>query len=263
MPALRLASAQACLCLHWHLTIRWSPRRRQLLLEAMFTLLGTVARAEGIPTPEAGTIIDEFARFLLAPSVTLQLEALQHVRQRCSRPEHSTLVGGPGGIPTDLQPQLEIIKRLIPARLPREALLDVLIAVGLTNGCLNPSQENLLRKACITWGIAGGRYFSILAYREQLLEDQNQKEQAWWEAAHKRAQEETIVGLSGPATAWAYETLCLTPNASLPEVKRAYRRLAMLHHPDRYPIDTPAQRAASEKFQELQRAYEALRKLFP
>jgi len=51
-----------------------------------------------------------------------------------------------------------------------------------------------------------------------------------------------------------YETLNLTRNASEAEVKQAYRRLAMKHHPDRNPGD----QVAEEKFKEAKEAYEVL-----
>ena len=51
-----------------------------------------------------------------------------------------------------------------------------------------------------------------------------------------------------------YETLNLTRNASEAEVKQAYRRLAMKHHPDRNPGD----QVSEEKFKEAKEAYEVL-----
>ncbi len=51
-----------------------------------------------------------------------------------------------------------------------------------------------------------------------------------------------------------YEILSVPRNATESDLKRAYRRLAMKHHPDRNPGD----RAAEEQFKEAKEAYEIL-----
>lgn len=51
-----------------------------------------------------------------------------------------------------------------------------------------------------------------------------------------------------------YEVLGLSRTASEDEIKRAYKKLAMKHHPDRNPDDA----SAEEKFKEVKEAYEIL-----
>jgi molecular chaperone DnaJ len=53
-----------------------------------------------------------------------------------------------------------------------------------------------------------------------------------------------------------YEVLGIPKNASDEEIKKAYRKLAMKHHPDRNQGD--ASKAAEEKFKEAKEAYEML-----
>ncbi|MGC9528081.1 MAG: J domain-containing protein [Limnospira sp.] len=58
-----------------------------------------------------------------------------------------------------------------------------------------------------------------------------------------------------------YQLLNLQRGASLAEVKRAYRNLALLWHPDRYPHNSPLQIQAEEKIKEINYAYDRLRTL--
>src|SRR5579863_7605527 len=51
-----------------------------------------------------------------------------------------------------------------------------------------------------------------------------------------------------------YEILGVQKNASADELKKAYRKLAMQHHPGRNPGDNKAE----EKFKELSHAYDIL-----
>ncbi|MDE3038460.1 MAG: DnaJ domain-containing protein, partial [Pseudomonadota bacterium] len=51
-----------------------------------------------------------------------------------------------------------------------------------------------------------------------------------------------------------YEILGVQKSASADDLKKAYRKLAMQHHPDRNPGD----KKAEEKFKELSHAYDIL-----
>ncbi len=51
-----------------------------------------------------------------------------------------------------------------------------------------------------------------------------------------------------------YEVLGLESNASDKDIKRAYKRLAMKHHPDRNQGD----KGSEDKFKEIKEAYEVL-----
>lgn len=52
-----------------------------------------------------------------------------------------------------------------------------------------------------------------------------------------------------------YETLGVARTASADDIKRAYRKLAMQHHPDRNPDD----KTAGQKFKEISEAYDILK----
>src|ERR1700694_4825097 len=52
-----------------------------------------------------------------------------------------------------------------------------------------------------------------------------------------------------------YEVLGVSKSASADELKAAYRKLAMKHHPDRNPGD----KSAEQKFKEISEAYDVLK----
>jgi DnaJ like chaperone protein len=59
----------------------------------------------------------------------------------------------------------------------------------------------------------------------------------------------------------AYKILEITPDASDDEVKKAYRRLAVQYHPDKVAhLGEDIKKAATEKFQKLNAAYEEVKK---
>ena len=59
----------------------------------------------------------------------------------------------------------------------------------------------------------------------------------------------------------AYTILQVGRDATDEDIKRSYRKLAKKYHPDRLSsLGEDAQKAAKEKFQEINNAYEAIKK---
>ncbi len=59
----------------------------------------------------------------------------------------------------------------------------------------------------------------------------------------------------------AYTVLEISPDASIDEIKKAYRKMAVKYHPDKVShLGEDVQRQAKEKFQQLNAAYEQIKK---
>ena len=59
----------------------------------------------------------------------------------------------------------------------------------------------------------------------------------------------------------AYKVLGIDSSATDIDIKKAYRKMAVKHHPDKYnQMGEEHQKAAKEKFQKLQDAYETIKK---
>lgn len=60
---------------------------------------------------------------------------------------------------------------------------------------------------------------------------------------------------------WAYKALEIEPSASIDEIKKAYRRMAMKYHPDKVnSLGEDVKKSATEKFRGINEAYEQLKK---
>ena len=71
----------------------------------------------------------------------------------------------------------------------------------------------------------------------------------------------SIISMSYKGDTAAYTVLEISPSATDDEVKAAYRRMAMKHHPDKVATLGPeVQKAAEEKFRKIQEAYETIKR---
>ena len=110
----------------------------------------------------------------------------------------------------------------------RLQLLNFLVMVAQADGSV-PQSEITALKECATWmGLSTNEVDSMLHLEGNTLED-------------------------------AYKVLGVSPNATDDEVKRAYRRLALEHHPDKVAaLGEDVRRAAEKKFQEINAAKERI-----
>ncbi|MFY0578482.1 TerB family tellurite resistance protein [Cystobacter fuscus] len=113
----------------------------------------------------------------------------------------------------------------------RLLLLDALYGLALVDGQLHRAEQETLRRIAQGLGLSEAQLRSVTARH------------------------------FGEAQAH-YTRLGLTPEATDADVKRAFRQLAAIHHPDRVAHLGPgAVEQASRRFQEIREAYEKIRQL--
>lgn len=113
----------------------------------------------------------------------------------------------------------------------RMALLHFLYSIAHADGELHPSEDRLLARLASDLGLHAADVRSIAAM---------------------------FAPRADPGA--AYRVLEVSPDASDDEVRRAYRRMSMKHHPDKVAHLGPEfQKTATEKFQRVNAAYAAIK----
>lgn len=114
----------------------------------------------------------------------------------------------------------------------RLALLHFLYSLAHADGALHPAEDRLLARLAADLGIHAADLRSIAAMFAPKADPDAD-----------------------------YRVLEVSPHASDDEVRRAYRRMSMKHHPDKVAHLGPEfQKTATEKFQRVNAAYAAIRK---
>lgn len=133
-------------------------------------------------------------------------------------------------------------------------LLYFIVELATSNGKLTDNEHYTLRKIALSIGIPERSFVSILAmFRFERINDFKQKSSS----NRKRTSRSST---SYSELERAYQILELDSSASADEIKKAYRKLAKEHHPDRViHLGEEFQKNAKAKFQKISNAYELIK----
>ncbi len=130
----------------------------------------------------------------------------------------------------------------------RIQLMYFLIGTAVSNGLLVDAEYNLLKKITLQLGLSSRQMnslFSMYDFERVAHQYQHQTNEK------TRPQKSQASKLNR-----AYTILEITPSATVNEIKKAYRKLAKLHHPDKViHLGADFQKNAKRKFQLIANAY--------
>jgi DnaJ like chaperone protein len=203
------------------------------------------AQAQGGPPVGPGTARNDFLASLLALTA-----AMMKADGRATKAELDVVkefLTQQFGHPL-AQEALRMLRDLLPRDIPvgpvcgqiranmnysqRLALLHFLFSIAHADGELHPAEDRLLARLAAELGIHAADIRSIAAM---------------------------FAPKADPAT--DYRVLELAPGATDAEIRKAYRRMSMKHHPDKVAHLGPEfQKTATEKFQRVNAAYARIKK---
>lgn len=141
----------------------------------------------------------------------------------------------------------------------RELLVVLSLGMCLADGYLKPSESHILLFLADLTGIGFRRLNELFsdATGESLPDPSDVSSAAWWYRRQKQQPGATATHSSKRVESLAI--LGLETNASDEDIKAAYRRLASIHHPDRFSSLGPeAVKAASKSFRRIKDAFDYL-----
>jgi DnaJ like chaperone protein len=128
----------------------------------------------------------------------------------------------------------------------RSQIIYFLTGLALINGTLHSSELAFLKQINRDLDLEPANLTKIIAI---------------YAAYSKHREEKTRKTAPKETKTYAYTILGIEKGATQEEIKKAYRKLVKIHHPDNFATGTESQqKMAAEKFVEIQSAYESLLK---
>lgn len=138
------------------------------------------------------------------------------------------------------------LRKRLPHREDRLQILYFLAGIATVDGSLNRKEIDLLRDMNELLELSPKDFESIISMYNQ--RQQREREQR----AENSKPRVSVIQL-------ACKVLGVSEHASMDEIKKAYRSLVKLHHPDRFATQgLDQQKIAETRFVEIQKAYEVL-----
>jgi DnaJ like chaperone protein len=162
----------------------------------------------------------------------------------------STSLNGAFHNPVDIRSITPWLKANLRSASQRSQLVYFLAGLGAVDGSINPRERRFLREVAQELGITQKDFDSIMAmytrFEDTFNNQQRQRRTSTKSnSQYKREKASKVLGVS--------------MNASVDEIKKAYRSLAKVHHPDKFAGESAGQqKIAEERFIQIQQAYELL-----
>ena len=131
-------------------------------------------------------------------------------------------------------------------------LVNYLVKIATIDGYLSTKEINVLTHICRGIDLSGVQLRSILAMHSFITEEQHQNKQKQYQKQKEYTPKSRLRS--------SYLVLGISSSASVPDIKKAYRKLVVLYHPDKTRhLSAQFQTEAKDKFLKVNEAYDLLK----
>lgn len=142
----------------------------------------------------------------------------------------------------------------------RLELFDFIFDVAIANRSYNTTENSVIKDIAIGLGI--GRTDYVIIFQKHVSTNKAGKQTSKSQQTQSQQRQSHTYTPRPKSGATAYSVLGISPTASDEEVKKAYRKLVMMYHPDKVEgMGEDAKKQAETQFRKINKAYETLKAL--